>query len=166
MSKHPEPIRNAARATRRSAKFSFDACCLLCGTREPKVLVRATRSDLVDATDHAQPGGDTLRSKLRLVLEEHHLLERAVDRSVTVPLCRNCHALVHELLRDRGIDFKAEHLDGTLLHVVQTVLRVLATFHELLASFLASLADRLPTLIGGLDRGFPDWRALPGATWR
>jgi len=164
MAKQPEPIRNAARAAKRTTKLGEDTCCLLCGTRELKILVRVPLSGLIEATLGVDPGDGTFRAKLKLVLQEHHLLEKTIDRDVKVPLCRNCHALAHEALRDLGIDFKTDPETGTLLHVIQTVLRVLSWFHEQLARFLASLADRIPALINSLDIGYPAWRMLPEAS--
>ena len=157
MPKSPEPIRNAARATRRVHKFGPDPCCLLCGVREPKILVATPLGELLEASAEAEPSDESLRPKVRLVLEEHHLLEKSIDRDITVALCRNCHGLVHELLRDLGIDFKADREHGTILHVLQTVLRVLAVFHQQLATFLAWLADELGYLIRSLDRRHPGW---------
>jgi hypothetical protein len=161
MATQPEPIRNAARAVRRTDRLGEQACCLLCGTRELRILVRVPLSGLVDAVVGVEPGTGAFRANLKLVLQEHHLLEETIDRDVKVPLCRNCHALAHEALRDLGIDFKADPETGTLLHVIQTVLRVLSWFHEQLARFLRSLADRIPALIDALDAAYPTWRMLP-----
>ena len=157
MDKRPEPIRNVGRVKKRVDKLGADACCLLCLTAEPKVLVATPLGQLLDSAGDVSAGDTSMRAKVRHVLEEHHLLEKTIDRDVTVPLCRNCHGLVHELLRDLGIDFKADPERGTILHQIETVLRVLAFFHQQLATLLAWLADELGSFIARLDRRDPGW---------
>ena len=159
MTTPPEPVRNAARNARRFAKFGPNACCLLCGVREPKVLVATAWGQLMDIADDDDSSDPTLRQRVRLVLEEHHVFETSIDRDVTIPLCRNCHGLVHELLRDQGIDFKADPERATILHVLQTALRVMASFHHQLATFLGGLADQLDAFIRSLEHGDPGWGA-------
>lgn len=155
-----DPLKNIRRDTRRSDRLPANAVCLFCGTTEPSKLTTMTAERLLDL-----PAGppNRFRAHVRSVLiEGHHLFPRGVERDTIIPLCKNCHAKIHELLRDVGMDF-AQPEDWTLLHVVHAILRVLAALHQQLSQVLSALADRVWALIEGLDASFEGWDSLPEA---
>ena len=90
----------------------------------------------------------------------HHVLNRQNDADLTVPLCRNCHALVTEGIRQCNASTAAPR---TILDRIVAVLRALAAFFRQLADALLALADRLLRFMGLLDRTDPTWRANPDA---
>src|SRR5580704_6493640 len=81
------PSRNPARAARRKAEAfeqngTEEIRCIYCGCTDPLV-VRPRR------------------------IQRHHFLSGKRD-SITVPVCLNCHAVVHEHLRDAEVAMKRE----------------------------------------------------------
>ena len=135
----PDPIANQRRKARRQAKLPPDAACVLCGMTTPEALLMVERS----------------------LLEAHHVVGEAYAGELTVPLCRNCHAVETEGMRDLGIDLQRQprQLPDTLVQV----LRSLGRFFTMLGQRLLEWADQLAALAGALDRAFPDWRQLPEA---
>lgn len=134
----PDPIRTDARRTRRARRIGPDAACARCGLATPETLIAADRS----------------------ILEAHHVCGRANDSGLTVPLCRNCHAVATEGQRAAGATFAAP---PTVLHQIAAAL---ASFF----AFLADLAERgmawagaLASLSTELDAAYPAWRDLPAA---
>lgn len=155
-----EPMKNRSRHRRRSAGLPADLC-LLCAHSAPERIRKVSLAELVEATlDAEEPSG--VRSQLRARLQEHHLLGGDLAPDLVVPLCACCHANLHELLRDRGIDFRQDS-SRSVLHVLEIVLRILAFVHAQLAQVLEALADRIAALIRALDSEFAGWRALPEA---
>lgn len=67
----------------REGRLGEGPACARCGREEPATL---TASDV------------------RLLIEEHHPAREANDPEITVPLCLNCHALVHEGIRRLGLN--------------------------------------------------------------
>lgn len=133
----PDPIRTDARRTRRACRFGPDAACARCGLTTPETLTAVDRS----------------------ILEAHHVCGRAND-GLTVPVCRNCHAVLTEGQRAAGATFAAP---PTVLHQIAAAL---ASFF----AFLADLAERgmawagaLSALSAELDDAYPAWRSLPSA---
>jgi hypothetical protein len=153
----PEPMKTLARRTKRE-ELGMDIC-LLCGAVGFEVIVPIAVSLLTAAaaSESAVDEPGSFREQIRLSLEYHHLFGRELDPGLTVPLCRNCHAAVHALLRDLGIDFRRLEAP-TVLHRVLAMLRILAAFFQQLAVSLSREADRLALLIGRLDVALPDWR--------
>jgi hypothetical protein len=87
----------------------------------------------------------------------HHVAGRSNDDSLESPLCLNCHAKVHEALRDAGVPLETRPR-RTLPERIEAVLRALATFLELLARSLHNWAGLLGEFISRLDEAVPEWR--------
>jgi hypothetical protein len=133
-----DPIANDARKARRQRRLGPDVACVLCSTTTPEVLVLINRS----------------------VLEAHHVAGVANDAALTVPVCRNCHALLSADQLSRGAPL-AHAARRTLPEQVAAVLSELAAFCYRLGDRLAMWADRLYTCIDAFDVHFPTWRELP-----
>jgi hypothetical protein len=109
------PSRNPARAARRETEVreklgAERAACLYCGHAELVALRRVSRRHL----------------------REHHVLGRNHDPDLTVFVCLNCNALVHdEMLPDAEVDLK---LESDPIKRVATMLRAEAVHFEMLAS--------------------------------
>src|SRR5262245_49744934 len=99
----PDPVRSDARRARHLRKLGPDAACALCGVMTPEVLIVAKRT----------------------VLEAHHACGRAHDPDLTIPLCRNCHAVQTEGQRMAGVDFSPP---STFLHQLVAALTSLGMF--------------------------------------
>lgn len=134
----PDPLGNAARSAARERRFTPDAACIRCGITTPETLVPARRS----------------------FLEAHHVCGKANDAGLTIPVCRNCHAVLTERQQAAGVTFAAP---PTLLHQIASAL-------ESLLAFLYDLCERgmdwvaaLSGLIDDLDSTYPGWRNLPNA---
>ncbi len=119
----PDPIQNDVRKTRRLRILGPDAACGLCGQANPAALIRVNRS----------------------VLEVHHLAGEANDADLTVVLCRNCHAIHHEALRDLGVDLTRD--DRPRMDLLAAVLRGLASFFALLGASLLAWADEVAAYV-------------------
>lgn len=132
-----DPIANDVRKGVRERRLGPDAACALCGEKTPEELLRARRS----------------------LLERHHVGGEANDPRLTVLLCRNCHALLTEGMRDEAIALDRD-TSRTVLERLEAVLRGLALFFALLASSLEEWADKLAALVKALDREHPAWREL------
>lgn len=132
------PMNSAARHARRHRRFGPDAACVRCGITTPETLVPVKRR----------------------FLEDHHVCGHANDESLTVPVCRNCHAILTEAQHAAGVVFQAP---PTILHQLASALASLfAMLHDLSERGM-SWADRLFDLIAALDARYPDWRAMPEA---
>ena len=131
----PDPLRNEVRKARRSRRVGIDAACVLCGESNPDVLIRVGRS----------------------VLEQHHVLGAAHAPSVTVPLCRNCHAIETERMRDAGISLERDH-GRAVVEVIEIVLRAQALYLRSHAEASERFAAHLREHVEMLDRGYPGWR--------
>lgn len=124
-----DPIGNDARRTRRSRALGQDAQCLLCGYDDPASLIVVNRS----------------------LLEAHHVAGKRNDPSLTVDLCRNCHAEVTEGGRDLGLRLRrpanaSERAQGLLRGLAAFLPRLgetcLRTAHEV-AELESSIRARL-----------------------
>lgn len=108
------PSRNPARAARRETevreKLGADRpACIYCGYAEVVALRRVSRRHL----------------------REHHVLGRNHDLDLTVFVCLNCHALVHdEMLPNAGVDLE---LQSDPIKRVAMMLRAEAVHLEMLA---------------------------------
>jgi hypothetical protein len=131
-----DPIANATRRAKREQVLGEDAACALCGLADIDSLTLVERS----------------------LLEAHHLVGRANDGALTVPLCRNHHAEVTEGYRDAGVPLNAP---PTFLHKLAAVLRSLGAFFLAIAQRFASWAETLIAFIAWLDQMLPSWR-----TWK
>jgi hypothetical protein len=132
------PIHNDARRTRRARDIGHDAACVRCGTADPETLIAARRT----------------------LLEAHHVVGRAHDDRLTVPLCRNCHAILTEAQRTAGIDLTPP---PTLLHQLAAVLAGLGGFFADVARLCVALAAGVTGFARGLDADYPGWRSQPWA---
>ena len=108
------PSRNPARAARRKTEVcqrlgDERPACIYCGYAEPVALRRVSRK----------------------YLRKHHVLGRNHDPDLTVFVCLNCHALVHdEKLPDAEVDLKRE---SDPIKRVAAMLRAEAVHFEMLA---------------------------------
>jgi hypothetical protein len=134
----PDPIGNDVRKLARERRLGEGAVCVLCGKDDSDALMRVGRT----------------------LLEAHHLGGEANDRSLTVVVCRNCHARLSEGQRDSGVDLRRRP-ERSSLERLEAVLRGLADFCALLAKGLCYWADELARTVGRLDRDFPGWRQEP-----
>ena len=94
----------------------------------------------------------------RSLLEKHHPFAAAHVPGATVPLCRNCHAIETERMRDAGIPLTNDDL--TTLEVLEAVLRANATFQRAQADAWEGFADATRSLITELDERDRGWRDL------
>jgi hypothetical protein len=136
----PDPIANNRRKARRAAKLPPDAACVLCGETTPEALLRVGRT----------------------VLDGHHVPGEAVAPDVVVPLCRNCHAVETEHMRDLGVELR--RTKRTVPETLVSVLAALGGFLLTLGRALVAWSNELSHLVGALDSNYPDWRQLPEAT--
>ena len=128
-------IKAATRKAKREKRLGEDAVCVLCG-----------HSDL-----------DALTPVGRTTIEAHHVLGKAYDEALTVPLCANCHGSVTEQNRTVGAPMKAP---PSFLEKLVSILRSVGNFLCGLGDSLLKMADTLLNLIRGLDRHFPGWRGV------
>lgn len=132
------PITSASRRTRRAQRFGTDGACARCGVSEPRVLV-------------------PIRKRL---LEAHHVCGRAHDDELTVPVCRNCHALLTDAQLAAGVQLEPP---PTILHQVAAALASLfSLLHELSERGL-DWVRQLELLATDLDSTYPGWRDLRSA---
>jgi hypothetical protein len=109
------PSRNPARAARRKTELrerlgAERPVCVYCGYAEPVAL----------------------RGVSRKFLREHHVLGRNHDPNLTVFVCLNCHALLHdEILLNAEVDLQPEPDSAKR---VATMLRAEAVHFEMFAS--------------------------------
>jgi hypothetical protein len=95
----------------------------------------------------------------RSLLEDHHPLGRKHGPGVTMLICRNCHAVETERMRDAGIPLDSDD-ERSVVEVVEIVLRAAAILFRSLAEAFEQFADRLHRLIAELDRNVPGWREV------
>lgn len=127
------PIQNDARRARRTRKLGPDAACVLCGTTTPEALLCVNRS----------------------LLQEHHAIGRALDGALTIPVCRNCHAVLTEGQLRQGCTFQPQR---TIPECIVAILAHLcALFHDL-GDLFGMWVERVTAFVRGLDTDYPDWR--------
>ena len=117
------PSRNPARAARRKAELrerlgAERPLCVYCGYGELVALRQFTRK----------------------FLPEHHVFGRHHDPDSVVFVCLNCHAVVHELFSDAGVESRPVSDPVTR---VATMLRAEAVHFEMLANGKRKQADLL-----------------------
>ncbi len=133
------PIAAAGRHARREQRFGREPACVRCGATEIEALVPVKRR----------------------FLEAHHICGAANDYALTVPVCRNCHAVLTEGQQSAGVVFTTP---PTLLHQLASAL---ASFFAMLYDLCErgmGWAQALSELASELDSNFPAWRNLPSAT--
>ena len=107
------PTRNPVRAARRKTELrerlgAERPACIYCGFSDAVALRRISRKSL----------------------PEHHVLGRNHDPDLVVFACLNCHAVMHEMLSDAGVELEPV-LDP--VERVATMLRAEAVHFEMLA---------------------------------
>lgn len=80
---------------------------------------------------------------------------------LTVPVCRNCHAILTEGQHAAGVTFDAP---PTLLHQIAAAFSALFTFLYEMCERGMQWADALHDLVSDLDSAYPAWRNLPNAS--
>lgn len=134
-----DPIRNAARATRRRHKVPPGTGCPFCGLKDPDYLIEVGRS----------------------LFDEHHVFG-VTNLPDTVWLCPTCHRRVHIGLQDAGVDL-SHTAERIVLEVICVVLVASAVVFRMLANTYEWLAQNLQEFIAALDKAHPTWRAMPEA---
>lgn len=130
--------KDAARTAKRDARLGGeDAVCVLCKFSDRDALVPTKRT----------------------LVEAHHVLGRQYDGKITVPLCRNCHAIVTEKLRRAGVSMQPP---PTLLERLVNLLRAAGVMLVALGQAFLDCADDLVRWIFGFDQVHPDWRHTLG----
>ncbi len=132
------PIATAGRRSRTEHYFGQEAVCVRCGISEPRAMVPIHRR----------------------YLEAHHVCARANDAALTVPVCRNCHAILTEGQRAAGVSFDPP---PTLLHQLAAALRSFFSMLFELSEVGMGWARGLSALATDLDAAYPQWRELPSA---
>jgi hypothetical protein len=151
-----DPIGNDVREARRERTFGPDAVCVLC--LEPDLVkLRPVDPKILRDLDKA-----ALRRCARSTLELDHLVGKAIDKHLTVPLCHNCHLEVTELRRCVGASMKAP---PTTLHAVRSAVLSLVAAMPKAQALGAKMADGINGVIDGLDRELPSWRTKTWARW-
>lgn len=134
-----DPVANTVRRAKREQLLGDDPVCLLCGLANIDSLIAVSRG----------------------VLEAHHLVGRANDGDLTVPLCRNCHAEITEGYRDAGVPLNAP---PTFLHKIAAILRAFGAFFLTIGQRFADWAEAVIRFVERLDRSVPTWRTWQEAT--
>ena len=129
----PDPIGNARRKQVR--KRMTPHACERCGYADPVAMV-----DPKERT-----------------LEEHHVAGRVNFPALTSWLCRNCHALETERLRDLGVPLDRKSRPH-FLQRIYALLRGMATAFEQWANQLHAFAEQIETLVERLNEELPDWQ--------
>ena len=112
------PIQNDARRKAREKALGPNARCLRCGESQWETLVPVRKT----------------------LLEAHHIVGKANDATLTVALCRNCHAIQTERLRQSGVSMDAP---TSPVERYAATLRGLAVLFTDLAPRLHAMADEL-----------------------
>lgn len=132
------PTATAVRQIRRERRFGPNAACVRCGITALETLVPVKRR----------------------FLEAHHVCGQANDDALTVPVCRNCHAVLTERQQAAGVTFT---IPPTVLHqIVASLASFFTMLHELCGRGM-DWVDGLSGLIADLDTAYPEWRSLPHA---
>lgn len=133
-----DPVKTDTRRARRRQQLGDNPQCILCGFTEPVVLKKR-------------------KVRRRHLHEEHHVAGRANDEFLTVVLCLNCHALMHERYRTAGVPLDAAR---TLLKRVVGMLWGVGVFLPELGERSFKLGLELNEFIELLDEHFPGWQNL------
>lgn len=131
------PIANDRRHARRTRRLPPDAACARCGTTTPEALTLVDRS----------------------LLEAHHVVTKAHDGTLTLPLCLNCHRILTEGQARAGVTFAPQ---STIPERIAAILTALSAFFADLSASLALWAASLTAFVATLDAAPIEWRTLPG----
>lgn len=130
-----DPIAAAARRAKREQRLGNDPACVLCGFTNIDALIPLGRN----------------------ILEAHHIVGRANDDELTVPVCSNCHRVLTAGYLDAGVSL---HRPPTLLHKLVAILRALGVMLLAIGNTCVEWADQLIALIARLDEKLPTWRVI------
>jgi len=133
-----DPLAPAGRKNRRRQLLGPDARCGGCGIANPTILNPPKRS----------------------LLEAHHPFGEAHAPDLTVPMCRNCHAVLSAYQVDEEVPLQPQ---STLVERVKAILEALIALFKGAAELLVGLAVLLVRFIDGLDAEYPGWRTKPWA---
>ncbi len=130
-----DPIGGDARRRRRSRRVPPEAACSICGVRNPEALVE---------------GGLSL-------IEGHHVVGEANDAGLRAWVCRNHHAMLHERLREVGVDLERDAAPNVLERIIG-IFRALGAFFAALAEHLLGWAEEIAALVRRLDLDHVGWQ--------
>ena len=139
-------IQNATRRAKQKRRLGKDAECALCGFAEPEGLRRVPLSKL--------------NREARRIIEQHHVVGRANDPELTIPLCLICHAKATEQLRSVGASMRPSR---TFLEKLIAILKALGAFLKELGERFVRWANELAACVQALDAKYPAWREMPEA---
>ena len=140
-----DPESTCVRTAQAELRVGVSVACAFCGIRELAALQEVKNLKLKKA--------------VRRVLEEHHVLGRALDSQLKIFLCRNHHAIAHEALRRAGVPMIPQE---NVLDRMTGSLWGLSAFQHDLQKALERYAAELNELRVFLDDTYPGWRDL----WR
>ncbi len=130
-----DPLKADLRREHREDRLGENPVCGMCGYANPKSLQLANRT----------------------LLENHHVVGKRHDPSLTLPVCRNCHGELTEGARDAGADLRRQ---PTYLHRLAMILLSLGSLFIALGEAMRRYANDLFRLIAGLDERCANWRRL------
>jgi hypothetical protein len=133
-----DPLGPSGRRHRKRQRVGPDVRCLCCGRREPEVLIRAKRT----------------------LFELHHPLGQAHEPDLTLPVCRNCHAILSAAQVDDDVWLDPQ---PTVLERIIAIFQALVSFLGALAKILLEWVLRGLRFIAGLDVDYQGWRDKPWA---
>ena len=141
-----DPEKTAVRTAQSELRLGVDAACVFCGLGHLAALQEVMDPALAKAVRQA-------------VLEEHHVLGRALDPNLKIILCRTHHAIAHETLRRGGVPMIPQ--DNILDRLIVCLRGLIAFLHDLSNALERHLAE-LEALRTFLDARYSTWRDL----WR
>ena len=136
-----DPIGGDARRRRRRRRVPPEAACSFCGVQNPEALVEAGLS----------------------LIEGHHVVGEAHDPELRAWVCRNHHAMLHERLREVGLDLERDASPNVLERIVG-IFRALGAFFAVLAEHLLGWAEEVAAIVRRLDLDHSGWRAIADAS--
>ena len=142
-----KPVQDAVRRTKQKRRVGEHAVCVLCRRAEPEALKRVALSELNGTT--------------RRLVEQHHVVGKRNDATLTVPICLSCHAVATEQLRSVAASMQQPR---TLLEKLIAILKALGVFFKQLGESCLKWAAELAAFVQSLDARFPAWRTMPEAT--
>jgi len=140
-----DPESAIVRTAQAELRLGIPAACAFCGMRELAAL-----QEVKDPK---------LKKAVRRILEEHHVLGRALDPQLKILLCRNHHAIAHATLRRAGVPMIPQE---NVLDRMTGSLWGLSAFRHDEQNALEQFAAELEELRVFFDATFPTWRDL----WR
>lgn len=131
----PTAAQNAARKSKHNRPFGPNAVCYICHFANPIALIEVDRT----------------------ILEQHHVAGQNHSDREQLPVCRNCHALLHEGCLDDGVALRSQR---SLLETLAEIDRALAVFFRAASIAHADRANQLDKFIETLDHALPNWRTI------